>query len=380
MSRVEVIEKGVLYRNPLPGHRAVIAFAPFVLPLSKDELICTFRHGQAMYSHDGMVYSLKSEDGGRTWGSAEPVRDREKDSMHYDYRSGLLTALRDGSIVMMCNRAGYTDPDRLYINPDTGGHTECEIIYVRSRDGGSTWTEPVIAELPEMPRGFVPAADGPIVELDDGRWMQLCSTWKSYDNAGAHNLNSFVLFSDDEGKSWGGWVDVANGLKDDRSYSHGHIIRLRDGRFFCVFWAGNAQLTEFYDLCTVTSDDLGGQRWGRPVSTGIPGQSSYPASMEDGRCILVYSHRENTDQPGIKLIVSDDEGKTWDSDDPFVAWDAYGKESLGVPRSSNYPSSHDAIAYGAPHVAHIDDDMALVSFWCTQSGDTNCRFCLLRIR
>ena len=100
--------------------------------------------------------------------------------------------------------------------------------------------------------------------------------------------------------------------------------------------------------------------------------------MGAGQLVLVYSHRENTDQPGIKVIFSEDGGETW-SQDPVVVWDAYGKEALGVPRTDRYPSSHDVIAYGAPQIIGLTANELMVSFWCTQSGDTHARYCRLRL-
>lgn len=378
MSRLKILDQGVLYRNPYPGHRAIIAYAPFVHPLSKNELICTFRHGQAMYSRDGMIHQLRSTDGGKTWQHEGPIRDRSRDDTHYNYRGAQLTTLKDGSLLMKVNRAAHTDPDRFYFNPETGGLSHCQTTYVRSSDGGRTWSEPTVAQLPDMPPGLEPAADGPPIELNDGRWMQVFETWKSYDNRGPHRNQTFALFSNDGGKIWKDWVDVAQGTAEDRSYSHGSFIKLSDGRLLGTLWTGNLELTEFYDLHCVISSDAGAQDWSLPRSTGIPGQTSCPVELGADRIILVYSHRENTDQPGIKVTVSEDTGQTWD-DTPLVVWDAYGKEALGVPRTDSYPTSHDVIAYGAPQITCLSQDEVMVSFWCTQSGDTHARFCRLRL-
>ncbi|MCX6624603.1 MAG: cytochrome P450, partial [Acidobacteria bacterium] len=119
--------------------------------------------------------------------------------------------------------------------------------------------------------------------------------------------------------------------------------------------------------------------WSEPHSTSIPGQSSCIAELGGGRMLIIYSHRENTDQPGLKVVLSEDGGTTWQLDQPLVVWDAYGKEALGVARSATYPSSHDAIAYGAPKIVRLDDTAALASFWCTQGGDIHCRWCRIRL-
>ena len=48
------------------------------------------------------------------------------------------------------------------------------------------------------------------------------------------------------------------------------------------------------------------------------------------RLLLIYSHRKETDQPGIKVVFSQDDERTWSLDDPLTVWDAYGRETLGV--------------------------------------------------
>ena len=150
MNALRILDQGVLYRNPHPGHKAVIAYAPFVQPLSEEELICVFRYGQAMYSRDGMIHQLRSRDGGKTWEHEGPIRDRSRDDTHYNYRGAQITALHDGSLVMKVNRAEHSDPDHFYFNQETGGISHCQTLYLRSFDGGRTWSDPPVASLPSI--------------------------------------------------------------------------------------------------------------------------------------------------------------------------------------------------------------------------------------
>ncbi len=218
-----------------------------------------------------------------------------------------------------------------------------------------------------------------MLELADGRWMQLFETWNSYDNDDPFNIQTYVLFSSDEGRNWTDRTTVVDGHAQDRCYLHGHIIQLPDSRLYGLFWASNIELTEFYGLYSVISSDATGSEWGEPQATGIPGQTSCPVLIGDGVMAVIYSHRENTDQPGIKLVLSQDCGRTWDIDNPLVVWDAYGKEAVGVARTDSYPASHDVIAYGAPLLTRLSDNEVMASLWCTQAADTHIRNYRLRV-
>ena len=83
--------------------------------------------------------------------------------------------------------------------------------------------------------------------------------------------------------------------------------------------------------------------------------------------------------PGIKVVLSEDLGRTWDLGGQLTAWDAYGKAELGVPMTDTDPSRHDAIAYGAPHLGKLDANTLLASFRCASSADTHVRFARITI-
>ncbi|MBM4072597.1 MAG: exo-alpha-sialidase [Planctomycetes bacterium] len=380
MSRIDIVDKGIIFRNPLPGHRVANAFYPEILCLTDSEWLCVLRIGGALYSPDGVLELFRTTDAGASWIHEGPVRARGPDNMHYNESEGTITRLRDRSLVLRMLRCDHSHPDLLAYNPATQGLMPVETAFFRSFDGGRTWSDAVVPDIRSHFPGSIEATPyGRVVELDDGTWFHTFETWKSYDNAGTFDLNIYGLFSRDGGRTWHDQTPVAVGTQAGRSYSHGMTIRRRDGRIFLAVWTAEAQLQSSYDLCGVLSSDPSGRAWEAPVSLRIPGQTSCPVELRPGLLVIVYSHRERTEQPGIKAVASDDDGHTWSLATPAILWDAYGKESLGVARSSTYPSSHDAIAYGAPKITRLDDATAIASFWCTQGGDTHCRWCCLKV-
>lgn len=381
LNQLEILDQGVIFRNPLPGHMVVNAFLPFVHVLSDDEWLCVLRTGGAFYSRDGMLELFRSTNKGQTWERQGPIRNRAEDRMHYNYRDGCLTTLRDGTLVMRFSRTEQNDPEKLIFNDVTGGMMPREFCYMHSIDAGRTWSELVVSTfVVPFSRELEPSPLGAMIELDDGSWFQAFETWKVYDNAGPYDLNTYGLFSTDGGRTWGGRVTIAHGGSNDLSFSHGRPIRLQDGRLYIVSWTADAQMKRFYELHAVVSADNSGRVWSQPESIGIPGQTNWPVEISPGHLALIYSHREQTEQPGIKVTLSNDGGKTWDLDNQIIVWDAYGKEALGAPRTDTYPSSHDVIAYGAPQIVRLAEDELLASFWCTQGPDTHCRWCRIKVK
>jgi|GEM_PF-602812 len=374
MLKLSADESVVIFRNPLPGHRVINAFWPDMHLLANGELICLARIGGAMYSPDGMLEMFRSIDSGLTWQREGPLLDRSDDNHDYNYVEGSFTTLTDGSLLLRYMRADLSDPDIRMFNQSTGGLYPFKPFTMRSTDGGRTWSKPIsIDAKSHFAEGVEPAPYGAIHETADGRWMQLFDTWKTYHNESSFNVQCYALFSEDEGKTWGDLTPVADGSANDRSYSHGASIKLVDGRIFMSMWAATKDFKNFLDTVTVCSKDGTGKTWEPPKDVCVHGQSSQSVDMGDGRMLMIYSHRDKTQQPGLKVIWSKDHGQTWNSESPLIVWDAYGREALGVPKTDTYPTNHDAIAYGAPKLLKLNNDTAMAYFWCSQGADTHCR-------
>lgn len=377
-SGLRLLDSGVIYRNPLPGHQAVSATHPFICALSENELLASYKVGQGQYAKDNMIHLSRSMDGGKTWKHEGPFRDRARDSRHYQYSTGNLTLLRNGTLIMNNWRCDRSDPERLYIDPITGGRLPLELAVFSSHDGGRTWSDPAIGQAPPPKPGLIHGWNGAVVELDNGEWMQPVEPWLANASTRKNEVRTYVMFSSDQGRTWREETDIGNGMADGIGYSHVHIAREPDGRFIAYYWTMNQAQTEFYDLSVNRSTDLSARHWTTPVTIGVPGQTCHPVILDERRTALIYSHRVGS-QPGIKVALSCDGGRTWDLDGHVVVWDAYGIESLGVPPTDKYPGSHDAIAYGAPHLARVDDNTLIASFWCTQSADTHVRFARIQV-
>ena len=104
MPALTVVDNGVIYRNPDPGHHHISALFPHPLELPEGELICAYNRGSALYAADLTFYLARSADGGRTWPDHSLIYDRARDDRPYSYHDPFLSRMRDGTLYFADSR------------------------------------------------------------------------------------------------------------------------------------------------------------------------------------------------------------------------------------------------------------------------------------
>ena len=372
---ISIIDNGILYRNPLPQLRPVHASLPFIQQLSKEEFFCVYRRGTAWASVDGVISKLRSTDKGITWVEESVVWDGSADNRLYSYRGGNLTKLKNGTLLLTSCRFDRSDPNKPIYNPLTEGYLPVDAALFRSSDGGHNWSPPQAVCLPD---GEIGNPAGPVIELHDGCWLMPFETWKSYDDTGPAKQRTVAIFSEDKGKTWDYRTPIADGYADGIVYWDSSIITLENGRLFALLWTRDLQADSDSPIhCTISED--GGRTWSKPESIGIIGHTMAVVDIGGKRLVMVYSLR-NADRPGIKAVLSEDEGKTWDITHQVVVWDARGQSNVGVSSDERCLADMATYAFGKPQAIQTLDSSILVSFWCTQACITHIRWCSLIVK
>ena len=166
------------------------------------------------------------------------------------------------------------------------------------------------------------------------------------------------------------------GNDDTKMHSHSRYTRMLDGRVFVLHWTQDIGATQNLDIHMSVSD-TSARVWSEPAPTGIPGQTSWAADLGNDRIAAAYTNRERN--PGIKVVLSEDGGKTWNRDKEIMVWDAVGQEFIGVVHRPDYPRSHENIAFGKPNLARLPDGSLICSWWCTQACVTHIRYARLHV-
>ena len=226
----------------------------------------------------GDVECWSSRDG-RLWEKRGSPAIHEPDSNRMNVAAGLA---HDGSLLVLASGWGGRD-FREKILPT---------VVARSADGGRNWRRTFSVQLPEEVDFLIPFGD-----IVQGKGELLAASFY-HEIPGA--ANAYVLFSRDDGRSWGEAVKVA-----PRDYNETALLRLRSDRWLAASRShGDAHLALF-----VSGDE--GKHWARSGLLTLPGH--HPAhlmELADGRILLTYGIREKGHH-GIGYRTSRDEGRTW---------------------------------------------------------------------
>ena len=172
---ITVEASGVVYRNPRPNLRSIVAYHPSLVPLGAGELLATFDLGETVEALDYHTVAARSRDLGATWALEGPLLAQPPPGTTHTIRT---RRLRDGTLVGFGGLHRRSAGEGL-VNRETFGFVPVDLFLIRSTDAGRTWgtREPIL-----------PPLDGPtwemchsIVELKSGRWLAPTATWRSGD-------------------------------------------------------------------------------------------------------------------------------------------------------------------------------------------------------
>lgn len=382
MTKLKLLDSGILYINPDPAHYHVFASHSHPVQLAADEWLATFSRGDGMYAANQNIALTRSQDGGITWQLQGFLYDKAGDDRPYSYNDGFLSRLRDGTLVVFAFRADRSVPDRQMFSP-SGGLIDNEPILFSSADNGHTWQGPQPIKLPPGPSGRpVATPASTITELADGRWLATFDQWHGYDDDRPYQPIMLAMTSADRGRTWSELGIMADGASIGKGFWHGKTIRLHDDRLFTLYWAadmtqpdkGPVNLPIHYAIT-----DAKAEHWPMPQPTNLPGQTNWPAQLPDGALAAIYTLRE-AEQPGFFVALSYDLGQSWDLENQVRVWDATGWTHLGISSPDKYPRSHDTIAFGAPTLMTTQEGDLYASWWCTYASLTHIRWARLRAK
>ena len=198
------------------------------------------------------IWSRTSHDAGKTWGEDRVLVPNEGKLTTFEV--GFL-CLQSGSI-LMC-----------YCVKDSS--EDCSICFRRSADEGRTWGERIRYQIPAPYTAYTAINNDRLVQLQSGRILLA-----AYDGwVRGTPIVSFVLWSDDDGKTWqkSSDVDIRTLAPQNRNGAdEPAVIELTDGRVLMI------TVHSFSDSERVTL--LRTNRSGRSPGHPMPYRSAAPSS------------------------------------------------------------------------------------------------------
>ena len=318
---------------------------------------------------------LASDDDGATWShSDDPALPANWPGYgpreQYDRLCGVLP---DGTFMAVGSVGQETwDPDRraeaeargLRVHDDhliaqaypgklvVGGH---RLSVIRSSDRGATWerrtwTVPGYDTVTGFPRGTI---------LEDGTWL-----FPIYATRADGECDGLIFRSVDGGGTWRLHLAV------ERICSEWALVETAPGRVLGHIrrestW-GEPRTQHMHTL-EVWSDD-GGQTWTQPIETAFEGYPNHLLKLRDGRIVCSFGYRR---QPmGVRALISEDRGQSWDLDHEYVLRDDGGTASnswQGKDRE-RHGTGHPDVGY--PLSVELDDGRIMTAYYITPADGT----------
>jgi hypothetical protein len=284
---------------------------------------------------------MRSTDDGETWSEPEPVPG-------YNWTGtecAGLTALRDGRILLNQWQFDWLPEGLARARPDATAYTPAEDLMARwfaSPEHDTTDVD--LAAL----RRRVPWRRGPgrcvvHVSTDHGRSFGETVTIDCAPYTGGYGMRGgveprdgrillplcdvpiycsvFAVESPDGGRSWSAPRPLAS--DPGHAFEEPAILQGRGERLIVVL-----RDNESRHLHQSVSEDAG-RSWTAPAPLPVSGYPAHLLRLADGRILMTYGWR----QPGfgIRAVLSDDDGTSWNTADTILVRDDLRNGNLGYP-------------------------------------------------
>jgi hypothetical protein len=366
---VNVTASGIVFDTRAAPANEQSASATSALLVSDGTLLVTMRLGTDREGPDGHTAILASDDLGDTWRIRYlGLTDRDWDGVRGETRGWMLAELEPGVLTASVLYIDRSDPERPWVNQQTQGLLPMRVYQLTSRDGGWTWQDRHRIDLAPHPGA---SATGPVMRLADGALAQPFEHWKEYDEERPGRPGALLRLSRDGGRTWPDDILVARDPDnaifywDQRLASHP-----TSGELVAMFWTHEPGAGRDRDIHIAWAGSDGRGWTDPPVPTGLPGQHCQPIPVGGDRLVAVYTHRG--DPPGIRAVLSEDFGRTWDraTEVTLYASEAGREPGSGGSRSqADYWNDMGAWQFGHPRGVRLPTGEVFAVFY-GGTGDT----------
>jgi len=281
----------------------------------------------------GRTVVMRSADGGKTWSLPQEIYNSEQDD-----RDASLRTMPDGTVILTSFSttdwvpgvrsgawlANRTMPES-WVSQWQGmvqrmGLTEelpKRSWLLRSEDGGRSWGPPVDTPTGQH-SGPCATADGRLIYVGPPQIETNLpvTAWESIDN----------------GDSWEkiGEIPRPGGIPDKTLLVENHLVETSPGRLVVLFRSEGCETWGDQFLYQSESDD-DGRTWSQAERLPVWGYPPHLIKLSSAAILCTYSHR---DHPlSIRAMISYDEGRTWDHENFITLYELPVEHDFGYPVS-----------------------------------------------
>ena len=302
---------------------------------------------------------MRSSDDGRTWSPPElfithdgqvsptqrPAGEEEGPALVVPYFHWVVVPQGEREALEI--RVPQASTAAFREDPYYGVVGAIEGMYVtRSSDGGVSWCHRIKANM--EPFLWAGARDLP-TRTPGGRLLLSLYGRRAQDKADV----AFVVWSDDEGRTWSEPVVTASDPEGQVEYQEPGLLALSDEHIIATYRIDRHERvtgTEGDDILCNESED-GGKTWTRPRSIGVWGHPTHMIRLQDGVVVCVYGYRRPP--YGIRAVLSEDNGATWLADRELALRDDGACSDPGKP----------ATDIGYPFVTQLTDGTLMAVYY-----------------
>lgn len=388
---MKIIDRGIVFKAQKDTNRQSCAF-PGICVLPSGRWICTFRAAPKKEPIEGQHVLLTiSDDMGKTWTKpTAPFPALELNGKYGLIRGAMLTSLDNGEVLAVLCWVDHSEPRLAFFNEDTEGLLDTQILLSRSLDYGESWSRP--EKVNPAPFDVPVPITGPILALKNGELACQFELNKHYYDTAEWRHSSVMIFSKDRGKSWYNHSIASNDPENRIFYWDQRPGVLNDGRILNLFWTFDRKEAVYLNIHARESLD-NGKTWSEMWDTGVPGQPAPPISIsnngieeeknkinienicktgrtskisEKSKIAMVYVDRTNN--PMIKLRLSEDKGRTWPEETELTLYDSISDLKIGT-QTIDKKTMQDAwsemgkFSVGLPTTALLKDGTILTVYY-----------------
>ena len=296
---MKIEASGILGQSKINSPKACYTFSSFV-SLSNGVLLAAARRGNNKDSNLEVVEFSTSLDEGENWSKPwEPFKDvyikNTEGSLKLCYFTE-ITPLHLLASFLWIDRSTY--PGKELFNAETEGCLPMKVLLSNSYDQGKTWSN---LRSVDMPKEIgPPSLTNPIMKLPDGKLLMSIENNKNYLDVSKWKQKAFFLSSTDNGKTWSPPFLVAG---DDKGIIFNWDLRSavdKEGRISSFAWTYDSLEENFLNIHQRISKD-GGLTWSLPKDLKFADQASHPAFLKDGRIVLAWVDRFQTQTIKVRL-------------------------------------------------------------------------------